>query len=164
MQYDVVVVDPDRKGEPDAGGVPVVTALADIGRYALPDSYVVVASHGNYDEAALEQVVKARPRYIGLVASRKRFEAVLDYLRSQGIDETELARIKAPAGLDIQALRGDEIAVSILAEIIRCAAILHQPRTRRKRPLRLSISTSMITPGIITPGTITSGTTTHARA
>lgn len=119
MKYDVVVVDPDRKGEPDSDGVPVVTALADIGRYVLPDSYVVVASHGNYDEAALEQVMKARPRYIGLVASRKRFEAVLDYLRSQGIDETELARVKAPAGLDIQALRGDEIAVSILAEIIQ---------------------------------------------
>ncbi|MFN8562544.1 MAG: XdhC family protein [Anaerolineae bacterium] len=101
MQYDVVVVDHDRRAKPDSDGVPVVTALADIGRYVLPDSYVVVASHGNYDEAALEQVVKARPRYIGLVASHKRFEAVLDYLRSQGIDETELARIKAPAGLDI---------------------------------------------------------------
>jgi xanthine dehydrogenase accessory factor len=119
MHYDVIAVDPDGDNHSQADGAPVVTALTDIGLHVRPDTYAVVATHGNFDEAALEPLLKARPRYIGLVASRKRFQAVLNYLRAQGIDEADLERIKAPAGLDIQAQGGDEIAVSILAEIIQ---------------------------------------------
>jgi xanthine dehydrogenase accessory factor len=119
MNYDVVLVDLDSDGSAQPEGVATVTVLSDISQQVRPDTYVVVATHGNYDEAALEEVLKARPRYVGLVASHKRFQAVLDYLRVQGIAEDDLARIKAPAGLDIQAVRGDEIAVSILAEIIQ---------------------------------------------
>ena len=119
MDYDVIVVDPDGDGSSQQDGVPVVTALSEIAPHVRPDTFVVVATHGNYDEAALEQVLKAQPRYVGLVSSRKRFEAVLDYLRSQGIGEDDLKRIKAPAGLDIQAQQPGEIAISILAEIIQ---------------------------------------------
>lgn len=119
MSYDVVVVDPDGDGSTGADGVPVVTALADIERHVRPNTYVVVATHGSYDEAALEEVLKTQARYVGLVTSRKRFKAVLEYLRAQGVADDDLQRIKAPAGLDIQARRGDEIAVSILAEIIQ---------------------------------------------
>ncbi len=117
MNYEVVEVDPDRAMTEQ--GVPLATALADIGQQVRADTYVVIATHGSYDEAALEQVLKTQPRYIGLVTSRKRFASVRDYLQAQGISEDDLKRIKAPAGLDIQAERGDEIAVSILAEIIQ---------------------------------------------
>jgi xanthine dehydrogenase accessory factor len=117
MDYDVVVVDPDHHL---AGGADhVVTDLADIARHIRPDTYVVVATHGTNDEAALEAVLKARPRYVGLVASHKRFESVAEYLRAQGIEEAALQRIKAPAGLDIGAQQGDEIALSIMAEIVQ---------------------------------------------
>lgn len=119
MNYDVVAVDPDNEGSTPMDAAQVVNSLADIAYYVRPDTYAVVATHGSFDEPALEQVLRARPRYIGLVASRKRFEAVLDYLREQGISEADLARIKAPAGLDIQAKEGDEIALSILAEIVQ---------------------------------------------
>lgn len=114
MNYDVVTVDPDSSANSQ-----VVTSLADIAKYVRPDTYAVVATHGNFDETALEQVLKAKPRYVGLVASNKRFQAVLEYLRLQGISEADLGRIKAPAGLDIQAQQGDEIALSIMAEIVQ---------------------------------------------
>lgn len=117
MNYDVVVVDPDSNFTNSAAHV--VTDLADIARHIRPDSYVVVATHGNYDEVALEQILKTNPRYVGLVASRKRFESVVDYLTAQGVDEAAIKHIKAPAGLDIHAQLGDEIAVSILAEIVQ---------------------------------------------
>jgi xanthine dehydrogenase accessory factor len=113
LNYDVIMVDPDRTGDGN------LTTLEGIQQQIRPDTYVVVATHGSYDEVALEHVLKARPRYVGLVASRKRLQAVLDYLRVQGVAEEDLQRIKAPAGLDIGAHRGDEIAVSILAEIIQ---------------------------------------------
>lgn len=119
MNYDVVAVDPNSDPALPSDAAQVVNSLGDIARYIRPDTYAVVATHGSFDETALEQVLKARPRYVGLVASRKRFEAVLDYLRHQGISQAELDRIKAPAGLDIQAQQGDEIALSILAEIVQ---------------------------------------------
>jgi len=119
MNYDVVAVDPDGDASFPMDAAQVVNSLADIAYYIRPDTYAVVATHGSFDETALEQVLKARPRYIGLVASHKRFQAVMDYLRQQGVTEADLERIKAPAGLDIQAQGGDEIALSILAEIVQ---------------------------------------------
>jgi len=119
MHYEVVSVDPDDAGKSLMEAHHVVTSLADISHYVHPDTYVVVATHGSYDEAALEYVLKAKPRYIGLVASQKRFQAVLDYLRQAGVPDSELEHIKAPAGLDIQAQQGEEIALSILAEIVQ---------------------------------------------
>jgi xanthine dehydrogenase accessory factor len=119
MNYDVVVIDPDGDGATPTDAAQIVNTLEDIGYYIRPDTYAVVATHGSFDETALELIVRARPRYIGLVASRKRFESVLDYLKMQGVDEADLAHIKAPAGLDIQAQQGDEIALSILAEIVQ---------------------------------------------
>jgi len=84
-----------------------------------PTTYVVVATMGDADEEALEAVVGAGPAYIGLVASRRRAEAVRAYLHARGLSEEALGRIKAPAGLDIGAVTPEEIALSIMAEIIQ---------------------------------------------
>ncbi len=85
----------------------------------VPHTYVVVASHGNYDEAALAGALKTTASYIALVASKKRSAAIMAYLHEAGLSEEQLARIKYPAGLDIGAVTPDEIALSILAEIVQ---------------------------------------------
>jgi xanthine dehydrogenase accessory factor len=82
-------------------------------------TYVVVASHGNYDEAALAGALKTNAAYIALVASKKRSAAIMEYLCEAGLSEQQLARVKYPAGLDIGAVTPDEIALSILAEIVQ---------------------------------------------
>jgi xanthine dehydrogenase accessory factor len=82
-------------------------------------TFIVVASHGNYDEAALESALKTDAPYVALVASKKRVAAVLDYLRETGLAEERLSRLKYPAGLDIGAVTPSEIALSILAEIVQ---------------------------------------------
>jgi xanthine dehydrogenase accessory factor len=84
-----------------------------------PNMYVVVASHGNYDETALEAVLPSKAAYVALVASKKRAESVRTYLREAGLSEEHIARLKYPAGLDIGAATPAEIAVSILAEIVQ---------------------------------------------
>jgi xanthine dehydrogenase accessory factor len=119
MNYQVIAVDPDTRGAgmPDADEV--VTDLERMAGKITPLTYVVVASHGRYDEVALEQALRSRAAYVALVASRARSSAVLEYLAAQGLGEEELARLKYPAGLDIQAMRGDEIALSIMAEIVQ---------------------------------------------
>lgn len=81
--------------------------------------HTVIATHGNYDELAIETALRANPSYIGVVASRKRLSSIRDYLMMQGFSDGDLLPLKAPAGLDIGARRGDEIALSIMAEIVQ---------------------------------------------
>jgi xanthine dehydrogenase accessory factor len=76
---------------------------------------VVIASHGRDEEAVVTAALSARVPYIGLVASRKRGEAVL---ASVPATEADGGRVHTPAGLDIGARTPEEVAVSILAEIV----------------------------------------------
>jgi xanthine dehydrogenase accessory factor len=85
----------------------------------LPNMYVVVASHGNYDELALEAALPSKAAYVTLVASKKRAESIRTYLSQDGLSPVVLARLKYPAGLDFGASTPEEIALSILAEIIQ---------------------------------------------
>jgi len=100
--------------------------------HITPRACVVVASHGNYDEPALEAALKREPpaAYVALVASPRRAAAVKDYLRESGLSEAQLARLKCPAGLDIGAVTPEEIALSILAEIVqlRRTGVLAHPK------------------------------------
>lgn len=80
--------------------------------------HVVVGSMGHGDEAALEAVLATPAAYVGLVASRRRAKSVLDALRGRGLSEETLARVHAPAGLDLGPLANEEIAVAVVAEIV----------------------------------------------
>jgi xanthine dehydrogenase accessory factor len=84
-----------------------------------PNTYAVIASHGNYDELALEAVLQSKAAYVALVASKKRSESILAYLQQDQVPQEQIDRIKYPAGLDIGAMTPPEIALSILAEIIQ---------------------------------------------
>jgi xanthine dehydrogenase accessory factor len=83
------------------------------------DVALVVASHGREEEDALASALGAGVPYVGLVASRRRGSAVLEELRSRGVPEDRLARLRTPAGIDIGAVGAEEIALSILAEIVQ---------------------------------------------
>jgi xanthine dehydrogenase accessory factor len=85
-------------------------------------SFVVVATQGHYDEDALEQALATEATYVGLVASRKRADAVLAFLRERGFTEEQLSRVHAPAGLDLGSVATDEIGVAVLAELVRLRA------------------------------------------
>jgi xanthine dehydrogenase accessory factor len=81
-----------------------------------PDSWAVVATMGHYDEDALEAALRYPNLDVALVASERRSQAVLAALRSRGIPEHELARVRSPAG---QRAGGQaEIAVLALAEVV----------------------------------------------
>ncbi len=91
--------------------------------YALPvqsekGRYVVVSTQGRGDEAALEAALVADADYVAFVGSRKKATALRKSLAGRGIDPERLAAFKAPAGLDLGAITPEEIAVSILAEIV----------------------------------------------
>ena len=92
------------------------------------DSYVVVATMGNRDEEGLLAVVGTRPRYLGLVASRKKSEALFEYVRTTGATEADIAVITCPAGVEIGSETLPEIALSIAAEIVRVRRTSVQPQ------------------------------------
>jgi xanthine dehydrogenase accessory factor len=96
---------------------PELTA-ADVG----PASVVVVATQGHGDEEAVEQAVLAGPAFVGLVASRRRGEAVIGYLADRGVPRELLDRVRVPVGLDLGHTAHREIAVSILAELVQLRA------------------------------------------
>jgi xanthine dehydrogenase accessory factor len=82
------------------------------------NSCIIVCTQGENDEEALEQAVKSGATYISFVASRKKGSAVFHNLRQRGINFDQLKSIKTPAGIDINAKLPQEVAVSILAEIV----------------------------------------------
>lgn len=82
-------------------------------------SFVVVATMGRWDEPAVSAALATGAPYVALVASRRRAEAVRGHLRGQGVSEEDLARLRAPAGLDLGSISHREIAVAVLAEIVQ---------------------------------------------
>jgi xanthine dehydrogenase accessory factor len=83
---------------------------------------VIVATQGHGDEDAVERAVASRPNYLGLVASAKRGAAILGYLAERGIPQDQLDRVRVPAGLDLGRTSHVEIAVAVLAELVRLRA------------------------------------------
>ena len=118
--------------------------LEQLVRKVATTTYVVVATMGDADEATLEQVAGTGAGYVGLVASRKRADAVMTDLRGRGLPAETLRRIKAPAGLDIGAVTPEEIALSIMAEIIkvRRAQRPAETRTPAAAPMTAAASTA----------------------
>jgi xanthine dehydrogenase accessory factor len=83
------------------------------------ETFIVVATQGEHDEEALEQALRTDARYISFIASRAKAQKVIGFLGEKGASPQMLGRIKAPAGLSIGTSSSQEIAVSIIAEIIQ---------------------------------------------
>jgi xanthine dehydrogenase accessory factor len=93
---------------------------ADLSNFTIDErTYILVATHGQYDEDALEQALRSPAVYVGMVGSHRRSESCREYLRASGLTEQQIERLKAPAGLDIGALTPQEIAASILSELVQ---------------------------------------------
>jgi molybdenum cofactor cytidylyltransferase len=119
LRFSVTVVDP-LLTTGDFPGVWRVLHALDLS--SLPenfDRHVVVASRGASDEEAIEQALGIKSAYVGLVANRKRGEQVIRSLERKRIHPQDLARVRVPAGLEIGADTPEEIALSIMAEIVR---------------------------------------------
>jgi xanthine dehydrogenase accessory factor len=118
------------------GDTPIVHALLRIGaelgldmvggelEVRSGDLALIAAGHGREELPALKAALEAELPYVGLVASRRRGQGVLGELRGDGVPAALVDRIDTPAGLDIGARTPEEIALSILAEIVA---------TRRRR-------------------------------
>ena len=117
--YTVSVAAPqaDRGSYPDVDRVQTDLDLSGVG--IGPQTFIVVSTQGECDEEALEQALKTDASYVAFVASKVKAAKVLQHLGERGITVERLSQVRAPAGLNIQAGSEEEIAVSVLAEIVQ---------------------------------------------
>jgi xanthine dehydrogenase accessory factor len=84
------------------------------------DSFIVIVTRGHQtDRAVLEQSLKSSAGYIGMISSRRKREAIYEALRTKGVKKEQLESVHSPIGIDIGGETPEEIAVSIVAELIK---------------------------------------------
>lgn len=139
--YAVVVVSSETAIAGFEGAEVIATKDFDlVGAKVTRQTFVVVSTQGEGDEEALEQALKTNAAYVAFVASKTKATKVFEYLQERGVSREKVSQIRAPAGLDIGARSPEEIAVSILAEIIQMRAktvkAAMQPKTGAALPVR----------------------------
>jgi len=119
IHFMVTVIAPgaSRENFPTADAIHEKLDLASIS--VGPQAYLVVSTQGEYDEEALEQALGVEGSYVAFVASAPKRDKIFEYLRGKGIASERLKRVYAPAGLQIGAVSPEEIAISILAELVQ---------------------------------------------
>ncbi len=125
--FRVVVLDdrsefasPDRF--PDAHRVVVLDDYqqAMAGLAVTGHSFIVIVTRGHlHDQTVLAQALRTQAAYVGMIGSRTKRETIYHNLRRQGFNDADLARVSSPIGLAIGARTPEEIAVSIVAELIQ---------------------------------------------
>jgi len=123
--FETRVVDPRTEllqGEIPASGVVLIPSeyanWFEQNEVTATDSLIIVTPKHDQDEVVLAAALRTRAGYIGMIGSTRKVEACFRNLRVRGIDAEEFARVHAPIGLDIGAVTAEEIAVSIVAELI----------------------------------------------
>jgi xanthine dehydrogenase accessory factor len=119
ISYTVSVAAPraDRESYPDADSVQADLNLT--GLKIGPRTFIVVSTQGECDEEALEQALRTDASYVAFVASKVKAAKALQHLGERAIGAERLNQVRAPAGMSIPNGSPEEIAVSILAEIVQ---------------------------------------------
>ncbi len=110
----------DKDNFPDTDKV-IVSEFSEVFSHiqASQNSYIVVATRGhNHDLDALRAALNTEARYIGLLGSRRKRALLFRTLHEEGFPKTSTSRIVTPVGLDIGSITPEEIAVSIVAQLI----------------------------------------------
>jgi xanthine dehydrogenase accessory factor len=124
--FRVIVVDDriefaNRDRFPLADEIKVIPSFADcFSGYDLDgDSYLVIVTRGHmHDMEVLDQALRTQAGYVGMIGSRKKRNAIYAHLREKGITEAQLEQVRCPIGMAIEADTPEEIAVSIVGELI----------------------------------------------
>jgi xanthine dehydrogenase accessory factor len=111
----------NRERFPEADEVIVLDFEKCFDQLKIDDSsYIVIVTRGHlYDGFVLDQAVRSNARYIGMIGSKKKIKTLYQSLIEKGVEKETLDRVHAPIGIDINSETPEEIAVSIVAELIK---------------------------------------------
>ena len=126
VQFKVVVIDDremfaNRERFPEVDDIIISEFEKSFDQIIIDDSsYIVIVTRGHlYDSFVLEKVVKTDAHYIGMIGSKKKIHTLYRHLMEKGVPKETLKRVYAPIGLDINSETPEEIAVSIVAQLIK---------------------------------------------
>ena len=119
MGFAVTVNDPaaDQAAFPHAEKI-VIDDFDLTGTPISPNTFVVIATQHKRDHLWLQKALESEAAYVALIASRHRAALVLDYLRAAGLGEAKIASVHAPAGLNLGAATPEEIALSVIGQMV----------------------------------------------
>ena len=117
--YDVVVAAPGGKREKFAAASDWIEDLDMVAKMERIPAAIVVATQGSGDARGLESALSSAPDYIGLIASPKKSARLKETLKKRGYNANVVDAIDAPAGINIGAITPEEVAVSVLAELVQ---------------------------------------------
>jgi xanthine dehydrogenase accessory factor len=127
VEYEVVVIDhlPVLSSEPDT----LITDLDyDLSKFTFePSDSVVLLTKGEADMKALEALASANVGFVGLLGSKQRVSQEIDALKKRGVSGEFLSSLHAPVGADIGAISPEEIALSIMADVVGTRRGRHLP-------------------------------------
>ncbi len=132
LDYDVTVAAPGGNPKDFKAASTWLDNLDDVEKIKPAPKAVVIATQGAGDARGLEAALNSKATYIGLIASPKKSARLKETLKKRGHEAAAVDAIDAPAGIDIGAVTPEEVAVSILAELVqrkRLASQQHTPPT-----------------------------------
>ncbi len=114
---------------PDADEIVVENAERTFDKMRVDDrSYIVIVTRGHKsDTTVLEQALKTRARYIGMIGSKRKTLTILEKFREQGVPQGQLDRVYSPIGVSIGAVTPEEIALSIVCELVKIRRLGDEP-------------------------------------
>ncbi len=118
FDFRVVVQTPEEEASRHPHAHQVITENLDMDQLQLAPDYLVLAAHHPNDNLDALKALKLGVPYVAVVASRKRGRLIIQYLLENGASKKDLERFHAPAGLDLKAKTPEEIALSIMSEIV----------------------------------------------
>ena len=139
LDSDIAVVDPMARKESFPEATEVVADFVEKGLSKIrvdQSTYIVILTRHKDDVPALKASLKTNAAYIGMIASRRRAALVFKQVLKRGVSEKQLERVYSPVGLDIGADTPEEIAISILGEIVKIRRLGREHESSSKR-LRL---------------------------
>lgn len=113
LDFSVTVISPDLESS-ELEAIRIKHDFASISA-----DFIVVATQGRHDRAALKAAIESNAGYIAMVASRNKIAGLKTSLIKSGVDASDIDRVHSPAGIEIGAVSPAEIALSILAELVR---------------------------------------------
>jgi xanthine dehydrogenase accessory factor len=121
-----VVVNDDREGFCNPEVIPGADEYYPIPTSELPNqlrinrwTYLILTTRGvDVDVEGLPSLLETEAGYIGVIGSKRRWKTTLEKLVAQGVDRHKIERVRSPIGLELNAETPEEIAVSIMAEVI----------------------------------------------
>lgn len=120
---------------PDADEVHVVPFSEAFDHITVSNSsYIAIVTRGHtFDRVVLEAALHTEPAYVGMIGSRKKREMIYQALRDNGISDKKIESVHSPIGIDITAETPEEIAVSIVGELIKVRAAIAQRKKNQAK-------------------------------